>query len=136
MEFRCDLSNITITGLTGSSSTALTITTPTNVTLTRVNVHNNAGAGAMIDNHTGKGAVTISSSQFNNNAGNTGLVVSSTGAITLSSVIADGNGSTGAWLSNNASCPYDGSLTVSGTNNDFSSNHYFGLVVYSNGVIG
>ena len=127
------LSDIIVTGATSSSSAALYIYTPTNVTLTRVNVHNNAGSGAMIINHYGTGAVTVSSSTFSANAAGDGLDIYSKGTITLNSVTASGNGLTqvgpfgGAVLHND----YAGStaaVTVSGTNN-FSSNFYTGLIV-------
>ena len=82
------LSDIIVTGATSSSSAALYIYTPTNVTLTRVNVHNNAGSGAMIINHYGTGAVTVSSSTFSANAAGDGLDIYSKGTITLNFVTA------------------------------------------------
>ena len=88
------LSNIIITGVTGSSSTALTITTPKSVTLTAVNVNTNSGSGAKINNtsSTTASAVTVSSSTFSSNTGGDGLDIYSKGAITVSSLIANFNG--------------------------------------------
>ena len=138
------LSNITITGVTGSSSTALTITTPKSVTLTGVNVNTNSGSGAKIDNtsSTTASAVTVSSSTFSNNTGGDGLDIFSKGTITLNSVTANSNGGYGADLDN---CNYNGitflcatvtpmAVNITGTNT-FSSNGDDGLDVFSKGAI-
>ena len=62
-----------------------------NVTMTRVTADGNVGSGAVINNHAG-GNVTINSSYFNNNDEGGVLIVSS-GIVTLKSVTADGNDS-------------------------------------------
>ena len=136
------LSDIVITNVQGSSSTALTITTPRSVTLTRVNVHDNNGAGANIDNtsSTTASAVTVSSSTFSSNTGGDGLDIYSKGAITVSSLIADSNGLHATILDN---CIANGGsvcanvtpmpVTMSGTN--VFNNNFYGLEVDSKGAI-
>ena len=142
------LSNITITGITGSSSPALSITTPKSVTLTAVNVNTNSGSGAKINNtsSTTASAVTVSSSTFSSNAGGDGLDIFSKGAITLNSVTANsnGNGGNGADLDN---CVYGDSLNhtqgctvltsapVTVTGGTFSYNGGTGLNIESTGTI-
>ena len=137
------LSNITITGLTDPTSTALTITTPKSVTLTGVNVNTNSGSGAKIDNtsSTTASAVTVSSSTFSNNTGGDGLDIFSKGAITLNGITASSNGDYGADLDN---CIANGgsvcanvtpmAVTLTGTN-AFNSNNGDGLDIYSKGAI-
>ena len=137
------LSNITITGLTDPTSTALTITTPKSVTLTGVNVNTNSGSGAKIDNtsSTTASAVTVSSSTFSNNTGGDGLDIFSKGAITLNGITASSNGGYGADLDN---CIANGgsvcanvtpmAVTLTGTN-AFNSNNSDGLDILSKGAI-
>ena len=125
------LSDIVITGLSDAGSTALTITTPANITLTRVNVNTNAGKGAKVDNHSGTGAVTVSNSNFSSNASGDGLDISSKGAITLNTLIANGNISgTGANLDNTS-----GTGTVTVNNSQFNNDYDYGLLVASHGAI-
>ena len=140
------LSNIIVTvGLTGSSSTtALSITTPTNVTLTGVNVHDNINvAGAKIDNRSGTGTVTVSNSTFYGNKSGDGLDIYSKGAITLNNVIAgelgDPNGSGGAMLDNcgygTQGCTILTAAPVTVTGGSFSYNGGTGLTISSTGTI-
>ena len=129
------LSDIVITGLSDAGSTALTITTPANITLTRVNVNTNAGSGAYIDNTAGTGAVTVSNSNFSSNSGGEGLDIFSNGVITLNSVTASNNFDGGAFLDNNQPGTQAG-ITINNTaTNTFSSNGDDGLDVLSNGAI-
>ena len=145
------LSNIIVTvGLTGSSSTnALTITTPTNVTLTGVNVHDNINvAGAKIDNRSGIGTVTVSNSTFYGNNSGDGLDIYSKGAITLNNVTAgklgDPNGNGGAMLdncgygdptNNTQGCTILTAAPVTVTGGSFSYNGGTGLTISSTGTI-
>ena len=108
------ISNITITGATG---TGLTVTTPKNITLTGVRSNGNSGGGAVLDNRTGTGSVTVTGtltdpSQFNNNTGGDGLDVYSARAILINGVTASSNTSGGAVLDNRTGA---GTVTVTGT---------------------
>ncbi|CAG1006828.1 hypothetical protein ANAEL_03461 [Anaerolineales bacterium] len=126
------LNDILITGLTDGAGTALTVITTKDIALTRVEVRDNAGSGADLDNSSGTGKVTVTSSKFNNNAGGRGLDVSSKGAITLNNVIANGNGLHAAYLDNSTASTAQ-PVTLAGTNT-FSGNFY-GLDIESKGAI-
>ena len=80
-------------------------------------------------------AVTLkgSNSFYDNYSG--GLFVSSRGAITTSSLDADGNGGSGAWLSNLASTPASPQNVKLTGENFFWNNDLNGLVVMSYGTI-
>ncbi len=67
-----------------------------NVTMTRVTADSNVGSGAVINNHAG-GNVTINSSYFNNND-EAGVLIISSGIVTLNTVTADGNDSLQRYL--------------------------------------
>ena len=127
------INDIIITGVTGSSSTALTVTTPKNIKLTRVQINSNEGSGANLDNQTGIGTVTIVASEFDDNSGGDGLFVESKGLITLTDITASGNGGKGATLSNNFSGTAAG-ITFTGSS-IFSENTSNGVEVYSRGAI-
>ena len=64
-----------------------------NVTMTRVNSSSNSGFGAYIVNHLG-GNVTVNSSTFNDND-EAGLLIISSGVVTLNTVTANGNNAYG-----------------------------------------
>lgn len=91
--------------------------------------------GVMIDN-TYAGvpkAVTFTGvNTFNNNNGGAGLAITSLGAITLSNVTANDNGSHGAELDNNFVSASNVTLTGK---NQFNGNGSTGLLVYSQGNI-
>ncbi len=128
------LSDILITGVTGDG---LTVSTKKNITLTRVQSNGSTtGKGAVLNNSTGTGTVTITSSQFNGNYVD-GLDIISKGAITLNSLTADGNGNgvlgVGANLDNSSG---SGAVTIiSTTSNQFNANHLDGLDILSKGAI-
>ena len=118
------------------------------MTLTGVNVHDNSGAGAKIDNHAGTGTVTVSSSTFYGNNSGDGLDIFSKGAITLNSVTAgelgDPNGGSGADLDNcvygdllnhTQGCTVLTSAPVTVTGSSFSYNGGTGLDISSTGII-
>jgi hypothetical protein len=127
------INDLIITGVTGSGSTALTITTPKIIKLTRIQVDSNDGSGADIENQTGTGTVTISSSEFSGNLGGDGLVVQSKGLITLTDITGSNNGGNGATVSNNFVGVATG-VTLTGSN-VFSENVSAGLEVNSRGII-
>ena len=108
------------------------------------NIHaiNNSGTGADLDNSnsTTPQSVTLTNSNTFSYSGADGLDVFSNGAITLSTLSANGNGNTGVYLDN---CANGGSgcttltsqsVTLSG-NDSFNDNTTDGLDVFSNGII-
>lgn len=112
-----------------------------NIELNNVYVHNTAGAGdgAKLSN-IGGGNVSINDSEFNNNLGGNGLQVESSGAITLNTTQANGNGLTGAYLNNclyaSGLCQGNDLVTVtSTTSNLFNENGFDGLVIDAGGGI-
>jgi hypothetical protein len=126
------ISDILVTGTSGG--TALTVTTTGKVTLTRVKVNDNSGAGASVNNAGGSGDVAITSAEFQNNAGGRGLTVYSSGTITLSTVLANGNNGVGALLNNNSAATAK-NVSLSGGTFDFNDNSGNGLEVWSKGTI-
>jgi len=123
----------------------LYVKTTGTITLTRVHSKDNSGRGAYLYNAgaTTPKAVTISDSQFNENAGLGGLHVQSKGPITLTNVIAGdydpitntsyGNTGYGAGLYN-ADPGAVGGVTLLGVNT-FSQNGGDGLSIESRGAI-
>jgi len=113
---------------------ALVVTTTGNITATRIFSHDNAGTGARLDNRDGSNkAVTVTSSQFEDNGNQAGLEVLSAGKITLTNVLALRNDAQGALLDNGS---YSTSAGVSLTGlSTFSENGETGLYVYSRGPI-
>jgi hypothetical protein len=138
------LSDILVTGVTGSGTTALNIATSKKVTLTGIHVNGNAGNGANLDNCVwnidhcnGTSDVVVTASTFNNNANGDGLNVFSGGTITISSVTANGNnavGGSGATLNNLYATTAKNVVLTSGTL-EFNGNGDTGLVVWSKGSI-
>ena len=112
------LSNITVKR-SASGKTGLTVTSISsskNVTLNSVNASNNGGHGAELGGYTAN--YTITNSTFSNNGGQTdvsysninGLIVTTTGNISLDHVTANGNSLDGAQLNS-----YNGDVTSTGT---------------------
>ena len=136
------LSDILITGVTGSGSTALRVDTSKKISLTRVKVDTNSGSGAVLDNTRGASDVAITSSEFNGNSGGDGLDATSKGGVTINTITASSNGDWGAWLDN---CLYNTGtqrcdvvtakpVTLTGSNT-FNNNGGDGLEAYSSGAI-
>ena len=106
------------------------------ITLTDVDAYGNDGAGAVLDNSGSAfaGTVTIWTSTFNDN-GDTGLDVSSNGAILTVDIEASGNGEYGAVLDNSLSDDPQ-SVTVGYLyGSEFNDNYNSGLTVLSQGDI-
>ena len=126
------LSDIEITGVSGTPFHALEIQIYKNVILNNVNVHDNTTGwgGAQVSTQVGtSGNIVISDSSFNNNAGTyDGLIVTSSGTITIKNLNVIGNTTgQGAVLGGKA-------ITLTGSNN-FKFNSGDGLVVSSSGAI-
>lgn len=108
------------------------------VTINSLTSNNNNWYGAIIDNTTGTGAVTLTGINTFRENGKSGLEVFSDGAITINSLAANDNGQFGAdgygaWLQNDtAATPMAVKLTG---NNEFYSNYDGGLVISSDGMI-
>jgi hypothetical protein len=86
-----------------NGSQGINISTTGTVTISKIVASGNTGNGLTIDNDSAATAksVLISNSTFNNNLGSGfGIQVLSVGTITLTGVIANGNGSSGALLNN------------------------------------
>ncbi len=131
------LSDILITGVSGSSIYALKVTSTKTITLTNVDVQNNTTefGGASLINTPGTGDIIITDSTFNNNTGLNadGLSVSTTGAITIKNLSANGNTIKGASLLN-ASGTVAKAVTLNGYNN-FNFNGGDGLFISSIGAV-
>ncbi len=153
------LSNIIVSGANG---TGLDITTSRNISLKNVQATNNAANGATLDTtyNGGTGSLSINNSQFNgntwygaqvslgtggaatisgthfdNNVNSDGLNLTSTGAITLTNVVADNNAAGGgAWIDNH-NATFSQPVTINGTDNEFDSNHNNNLFIQSKGLV-
>ena len=113
------------------------------ITLTDVTADNNSNNGAHLDNtySTTAATVTVDDSTFGDSAitgnGLNGLKVYSNGAITLTDVTADSNGTDGAYLDNSGSGGH-GSIAVSSSifddniGNSVTGNGGRGLIAHSN----
>ncbi|MEX2160907.1 MAG: hypothetical protein WD751_03240 [Anaerolineales bacterium] len=133
------LSDLVFTGVTGVGNTALVVETSGKITLNRAEVSDNQGPGARLDNRAGTKDVAVSNSRFENNEGGHGLEVLSNGAITLVSVIGNGNGD-GTHLGNgvrlnNSSAPAAKNVTITSGTFQFNNNSDTGLVIWSKGLI-
>jgi hypothetical protein len=126
------LSDITITGVVGAGTTALTVTTAKKITLTDLDVISNAGHGATLNNMTGSSDVVVTSAQFTGNTAGSGLEVYSNGAVSLNSITAISNGGSGV-LVDNSGATGNKPVTLTGSN-EFKFN-LWGLVIYSNGAV-
>lgn len=142
-----DSKSVSITNANFSESvanTGLSVNSKGAISLTDVISNNNlVGSGAYLENTDASKAqvVTITRSQFSENANANGLYVASLGTITLSGVQANGNASFGA---NIQVCSYDGGipgckasggLTINGVDNEFNNNGSYGMYVYSRGNV-
>jgi hypothetical protein len=131
--------NITISGVNTFNSNGsiggISALSKGNISITGVTANLNATRGAYLENVTGTGTVTVTSSTFSSNGSTGGLNVVSKGSITLSSVTASSNtgGSNfGATLTNIAGT---GNITISGTNTFNSNGNLGGLNIDTNGTI-
>ena len=115
----------------------ISVSSKGNITLNDVIAGGNAADGALLDNTSGIGNINITSSTFSDNQ-NTGrgLIAHSNGDITLTDVVASGNGGGGAELDNTTGI---GSITLSGSNtfndNGFNLTSSVGLYAVSNSNI-
>jgi putative surface-exposed virulence protein len=130
------ISNSTFSNNT-SGGKGLEIFSKGTITLNSVTANTNVNGGALLDNSSGTGAVTVTSSTFSTNtSSNAGLEINSKGTITLSSVTASTNIGLGADLDNCLfvfACTATGSVVI--TNGTFSDNDGGGLLVSSGGAI-
>jgi len=121
--------------LSENGGDGLEITTRGAVTLNRIEVTRNSGAGAKIDNDGGTTGVTILNGRFNENSGGDGLNVSSKGAIKLTDIEARENSGSGAVLDNHLGTA-GVTIAVSPNNgNSLNSNGDHGLYVRSKGAV-
>jgi hypothetical protein len=126
------LSDIVFTNIVGETSTALSVQTAGKITLTRVEVVDNAGSGVSLDNAAGTKDVIVAASTFEENDGGDGLSVISQGLVTLNNIDASFNGGSGTSI-NNVSVTLKG-ITLLGVN-VFSENQSNGLEIISSGQI-
>ncbi|MCA2000970.1 MAG: right-handed parallel beta-helix repeat-containing protein [Chloroflexi bacterium] len=133
------IENMEIAAGDGAAATfGLGVATTGDISLNNVSVNNTAVAadGAKLSN-LGGGNVSIVNSAFNNNLGGNGLLVESSGAITLNAAQALGNGLTGASLNN---CLYgggqcQGNNPIAVANSQFNNNGFEGLAIDAGGGI-
>ncbi|HSS95519.1 MAG TPA: right-handed parallel beta-helix repeat-containing protein, partial [Terriglobales bacterium] len=140
--------NVTLNNLIFDASTydyvqtsdfeVLQVETANNITLNNVQVDGgfNSSAtgehdGALLDNSSGNGSITVNNSSFTNNEG-VGLTALSDNTVTLSNVQANNNGENGANLDNSTS---SSAKPVNVTNSQFSGNGGQGLNVDSKGAV-
>ena len=152
------INDITISGVTGDGLTVTEASGSTgNINLNNVKSNGNSGRGAKLDNKSGSGSITVSStthsgdpspsSQFDDNGGN-GLEAYSTNDITLNDVTASGStGGAGVVMDNciisSGSCTSgNNSSSISGAPgqvivdpSSFNGNWFDGLDITSNGFI-
>ncbi|MFN3490652.1 MAG: right-handed parallel beta-helix repeat-containing protein, partial [Anaerolineales bacterium] len=112
-----------------TSGVGLTVITTGNVVLKDVESNNNASTGAVIDNTSGAGNVTITNGTFINNGGVAGLNLISNGLITVKNLTASDNSSHGA-IFDNDSAVVAKSISITGINS-FNANNNVGLFVSS-----
>lgn len=128
------LNDILINGVAG---TGLRVDTTGNIVVSEVEITNNNGAGADLDNTSGNGDVQVRYSSFSQNAFD-GLTVYSSGAVSLSNIAANGNGTSGFFGSgayiDNTFAASDQPVYVGG-GNVFNSNLDTGLVIYTRGEV-
>jgi hypothetical protein len=119
---------------------SLTVSTTGNIELTNVTAGNNtsaSGVGAYLNTCvsasgtcTGNGDVSVTDSQFSNNAGSSGLYINPGGNINLTNVQANQNGYYGADIVDHTAT---GNVQI--TNSTFNQNDDTGLSVITNGTI-
>jgi hypothetical protein len=108
------------------------------ITVKNVKANDNFGGGAIFRNAdalTPK-SITLTNVEFNRNMtdwGGSGVDIHSRGAITITNLAANGNGSSGASMQNELSGLGRGNITL--TNATLNGNGYLGLEAYSNGTI-
>lgn len=108
------------------------------ITVKNVKANDNFGSGAIFRNAdalTPK-SITLTNVEFNRNItdwGGSGVDIHSRGAITITNLAANGNGSSGASMQNELSGLGRGNITL--TNATLNGNGYLGLEAYSNGTI-
>jgi hypothetical protein len=90
--------------------------------------------GAVLDNTSGVGNVTVTNSTFNNNEG-FGLVILSHGTVTLKNIYAYSNGFDGLYVNNKDLSSATAGKPVTLTNGSFSDNDQSGLAIESEGAI-
>ncbi len=114
----------------------LKITTPGEINLAYVQALGNlSGSGIILKNESGTAGVNIKFTKSSGNQGGSGLKVSSNGAITLTSVIANNNGVNGASLDNSGAVK---PITLNGSAsapNTFNGNQETGLELYTQGSV-
>ncbi|MFN8410903.1 MAG: hypothetical protein U0Z26_00810 [Anaerolineales bacterium] len=137
---------ITINGsnsFNNNGSGGLTVNSAGAITLSNLIVNDNLGAiGANINNNyriNQPAPVTLTGTNSFNHNWNTGLQISSYGAISTNNVTANLNGLTslqgyGAYLKNDSAAPTAFNITMSG-NNSFDGNRYSNLVIYTDGAV-
>lgn len=126
---------------TGADNSALLVVTTGNIQLNRVTVKDsiNAGAGATngatLDNRTSTTAssVIVDNGVFENNEGD-GLRVFSTGVVTITSIMADGNDKGGVRIDNSYAVT-DLAVTLSGVQEYNNNGNGAGLLVISDGLV-
>jgi len=128
------ISDILVTNASGDP--VLEITTTGKITATRLRVEANADSGAYLDNTLDAipSDILITLSRFIDNPGGDGLDVYSNGTVTLSGVIASGNGGGGVYVSNTAAPTAKNVVMASGAF-EFNGNGGHGLRVSSKGTI-
>ena len=131
-----DTGAISVSSSTFNNNTAgdgLDATSNGAITLNKVTASFNDTDGShLINNGSGTGAISVSSSTFNGNATGPGLAADSTGVITLNKVTANTNGGEGAFLEND----FSGTSAISVSSSTFNSNTASdGLDAFSNGNV-
>ena len=110
----------------------LTATSFGAITATNLWAWGNNSYGALLDNSSGTGAVSITGDTSYGNNGWYGLEIHSKGAITLGTIYTNNNNGTGVMLDNSYGTQ---NVTLNGANHDFNNNAGNGLEIFSHGTI-
>lgn len=134
---------VTLTGTNEfkyNGSLGLSISSKGQITLNNISANSNGNVGASLNNIISPTAagVTLTGTNYLNDNFYTGIIVQSSGIVTMNNVTANGNGASnssgyGMSISNGGLVNFKG-VTLTG-NNFFSNNYEDGLVIISSGVV-
>ncbi len=120
-----------------NNSLGVSISASGAVSISKLTSNNNALTNLYIDNTAGSAGVTITTGDFSNSSGGSGLRILSDGAITLTDVDAQNNIQDGIYLDNQTGAKTGVTVKATGTNTNSVSNNQgdYGLFVNSKGAI-
>jgi len=110
-----------------------------NIKLLNVTLHGNRGGGAVLENSMAASAKTVTAGSLDiYHSGDTGLRITSIGAVSMSNIISNGNGSNGIEVVNcildSGKCKGIGAVSLTGSN-QASNNGGYGVNIYTIGLV-